>query len=164
MFHLKLIIIDLQNNGTPVDLVLLDFQLCRSGSVVSDLSYLLYSGVKKEIFGNLDYYLKIYYDSFSNTLRHFNLNPSLIFTFEDLKQEWKDHCAYGFIMAQLLLGNKFSKQYEKRNFVDLTEGGEFLNFTQDGQTQLMERYQTDVEKLNGILKDMAQHLYESDYL
>lgn len=55
-----------------------------------------------------DYYLKIYHDIFSETLKNFNLDPATIFTFEDLKKEWKNYCANGIIIGQMIcIRNKY---------------------------------------------------------
>lgn len=91
-----------------MDARLIDFQLCQYGSVVQDLAYFFYSGITKEIVEKFDYYLKIYHHTFSETLRLFSLEPSTIFTFEDLKKEWKNHCANGFIIGQMICStNKY---------------------------------------------------------
>lgn len=157
----KVFLFNLQGSGNPVHVKLLDFQLCRSGSVVSDLSYLLYSGVTKDIHDNLDHYLKIYHDSFSDTLRSYKLDPSKIFTFEDLKKEWKEHCTYGFLLATLLWGNKLSKSYEKRNLVEMEENNEFEKLK---DKNFIETYEVDTVRLNTIFVDLVKHLNKNDWL
>lgn len=147
-----------------MDVRFFDFQLCRNGSVVSDLSYLLYSGVTKEIFGKLDYYLKIYHDSFSDTLRSFDLDPSKIFSFQDLKKEWKDHSAFGFIMSQVIWRGKLSQSFEKRNLVELDEKNDNVENSNDTNILYAEKYKMDTKKLKEICLDLVQHFYENDFL
>lgn len=151
----------MQESQQPLIVKLIDFQICRSGSVVSDLSYLLYSAVTKNILDDLDHFLKIYHDSFSDTLRSYNLDPSAIFTFADLKAEWKNHFAYGYIISQVLWANKLMKAYDKRNFVELEENGIF-EWNNDEQSP--EKYELDVEKLDKILMDLTLHVNENGWL
>lgn len=148
----------MQEFGKPVDVKLLDFQACRSGTVVSDLAYLIYSGATKEVYGNLDHFLKIYHDSFADTLRSYNLDTSKIFTLDDLKSEWKDHCAIGFLLSALLWGNKLSKCYEKRNFFELEQSGTLAVETG------IDTYETDVDKLHTIFVDLVEHMNENNWL
>lgn len=154
----------MQTDGIPLDVRFIDFQLCRVGSVAIDLSFLIYAGTTKEIYGNLDHYLKIYYQSFCDTLRSYNLIPSEIFTFEDLKKEWKDHCKFGFILSQLLWRNKLSKTYERKNLVELEETMEFSGNEEKVIEEMMINYQIDRNRVRDIFVDLAHHMYENDYL
>lgn len=100
----------------------------------------------------------IYYNSFADTLRGFNLNPDQIFTFDDLKQEWKDHCQFGFILSQAVLRIKLGNVVEIPK-MDLYNGSE-LAVAQE----IMELWQTDEKRLREICLDLVQHLYDNDYL
>lgn len=110
-----------QEDGKFEDLRFVDFQLSRVGSVAHDLGYLFFSGVKKEIFDNFEDYLKIYHNSFSNTLRSYDLDPVEIFTFEDLKNEFKKYYLYGFVLGLIIWPNKLSDSYQTKSAVELSE-------------------------------------------
>lgn len=152
-----------QNCGFPTDVRLVDFQMCLSGSVVLDLSYLFYSGGTKEILDNLEHYLEIYYDSFSDTLRSFKLDPSKIFSFKNLKEEWKDHCAFGFIMGQMVWRNKLAQYTE--SVIAINDNKKFDDKGNTSRLQkIMDTFQIDEGKLREVVVDIVQHLHENDYL
>lgn len=152
-------------NGDIVDIRLIDFQLSCISSVVTDLCYLLYAGTKKEIFNKLPYYLKIYHNKFSDTLKSFNLDASEIFTIDDLEREWKEHSAYGLILSQLVWPSKLSKVYETRSLVELEEMDEKVYSADENEAKaLSEKYQLDVEQLMQISLDLVQHFYDNDSL
>lgn len=140
----------LQKDGNPLDVKLLDFQVSKRASVVCDLAYFFYSGVSKDILDNLDYYLKIYHDSFANTLRSFNLDPATIFTFEDLKEEFTEYYSYGFILGQLALQLK------------LNTGKNLSEAIKETDAQELER--NGLVKPYGICVDIVKHLYERKLL
>ena len=73
-----------------LDIKLIDFQLCQDNSPIHDLSYFFYSGASKKDFDDLDNYLKIYYHSFSDFAKELGTNLDELFSFETLKQEWKE--------------------------------------------------------------------------
>lgn len=146
-----------------MDIRIIDFQLCRYGSVVSDLAYLLYSGGTKEIFRQFDYYLRMYHDSFSSTLRDFGLDASKIFTFDDLKNEWRDNCAFGFAFSQMMWFSKLAKSYEKRNLLAVSEV-KTLGGVYDVDKEIAAKYDIDTSRLKEILVALAEHLYDNDYL
>lgn len=135
-----------------MDVKLVDFQLCRKGSVVNDLAYFVYSGVKKDILDNLDYYLKIYHDSFSTTLSSYNLDPASIFTFEDLKSEFKEYFVFGFIMSQLIWPIKLS------GYAKPTEALKDTDRHKKGPRSLQN------DEIKEVYIGIAEHLYKNKYL
>lgn len=145
-----------------LDMKIIDFQLCRISSVVSDLSYLIYSGASKAILGNLEYYLKIYHKTFSNTLRKFNLEPEKIFTFENLKEEWKAHCKFGFIFGQVTWRSKLQNNYEKRNLSELNE--EKIEILGDANQLFNHKYKDEFSEIKEVCLGIIEHLHNNDYL
>ncbi|XP_017785232.1 PREDICTED: uncharacterized protein LOC108568569 [Nicrophorus vespilloides] len=75
-----------------IDVRMLDFQLARKASPIVDLSYFLTtSGCSKDVFNNVDAFLKIYHDALVNTLDRLHCDPD-VFPFGELKRQW---CKYG---------------------------------------------------------------------
>ncbi|KAJ3649623.1 hypothetical protein Zmor_021354 [Zophobas morio] len=87
----------------PIDMRFLDLQVVKVGSPACDLSYALYSGAFKDVYDNLDDYLKIYYESFSSLLKGLGSDPEKLFPFEALKNHWKKYARFGMIMAYGIL-------------------------------------------------------------
>nr|CAH7750542.1 unnamed protein product [Callosobruchus chinensis] len=54
--------------NTAKDIRLIDFQLCRIGTPVFDLSYCFYSGASKALLSQLSYFLDVYHQSLSQSL------------------------------------------------------------------------------------------------
>ncbi|RZC41667.1 EcKinase domain containing protein, partial [Asbolus verrucosus] len=67
---------------------------------------------------NLDYYLKIYYKSFSSFLKKLGSEPEKLFPFEALKEHWKKYAKFGMIMALNILQIKMT---DKNDFVDFSD-------------------------------------------
>ncbi|KAJ8963396.1 hypothetical protein NQ318_018874 [Aromia moschata] len=121
------------------DIRLLDFQFSNIGTPACDLSYCLYSGGTKEIFDELDYYLKVYHASFAETIKEFGLDSDEVYPFDELKKDWKQYCKMGFILGLMVWRLKLTKDDDVK---DLTEVGdtddgvpkEFLSSSFDEET------------------------------
>ncbi|ENN80771.1 hypothetical protein YQE_02811, partial [Dendroctonus ponderosae] len=72
-------------NGELESIKFLDHQLGRNSTPVHDLSYLFYSGALKAEFYKLDYYLDLYYQSFSKFARELGADPNELLPLEALK-------------------------------------------------------------------------------
>lgn len=153
-----------QEHDQLSDIRLIDFQLCRSGSVVNDISYLIYSGVTKDILDSLDYFLKIYHDSFSNTLRAFDLEPSEIFSYEDFVVEWKAYCSFGFLLAPPIWTTKLAGSYEKKNLVELNDNIRTENRGTVSQDSNLEDQGQDQKKLREVFSNLVLHMFDRSYL
>ncbi|KAJ3659971.1 hypothetical protein Zmor_011631 [Zophobas morio] len=136
---------------------LLDLQLVKTGSPVCDLSYCLYSGASKEIFDNLDKYLKIYYDSLSTTLNEFGLESEKIFPFHVLKEHWKMYAKFGMIMSLVILRMKCTN---KEDLIDFTDDFE-KDMTEEQMAKLL-KFNEDDFKVR--VKDLLKHLCEIEAL
>ncbi|ERL87604.1 uncharacterized protein LOC109534049 [Dendroctonus ponderosae] len=86
-------------NGDLEDLKLLDHQCGRDSTPVHDLSYCFYSGASKPDFDKLDYYLDLYYHSFSKFAKELGADPDKLLPLEALKSDWKKYALMGIYMA-----------------------------------------------------------------
>ncbi|CAG9837621.1 unnamed protein product [Diabrotica balteata] len=106
--------------GELEDLKFIDFQTCKVGSAVYDLSYCIYSGGSKDVLDNLDYYLKLYHKNLTETCTLMGCEDFI--SLEELNQEWKDYCKFGWIMAMVILRAKLVNDDAKLDlYLMLTE-------------------------------------------
>lgn len=144
----------LQEARQVTDIRFLDFQMSKEGSPCCDLSYCLYSGASKEILKDLNYYLQLYHDSLSETLRQFGCDSRLLYPLQELKNDWKRFCKLGFTLALMLWKLKLTHDGEFKDledFVKLSEE-EFNSSAYDEETY------------KKVTRDLILHLYENDYL
>ncbi|XP_063888968.1 uncharacterized protein LOC135115860 [Scylla paramamosain] len=88
--------------GKPIDVRLIDLQICRKASPATDLNYFMYTSLngpeRKE---NLQAFLEIYYDTFSQVLS--GAGKAMPFNLEELKKEYHRLNLFGFIMALMVV-------------------------------------------------------------
>lgn len=133
----------------------LDFQIISSGSPVYDLSYFFYSGASGEAFEKLEHYLKIYYNSLTDTLHDFALDVETIYTFDKLKEEWIRYCIFGFALAILLWRIKL---VDKEAVPDLTE---YKDVDKIQPVKIAEEQQ---EKYKQIIRELVLHMHNNGFI
>lgn len=82
---------------------LLDFQLAYVTTPIHDLAYFFYSGASKHDMDRLDHYLDIYYDSFSEFVRELGADPTELYPYHVLKDEWKRYSVPGVILGEFFV-------------------------------------------------------------
>lgn len=138
-----------------MDIRLIDFQFIRTGLPAYDLAYCLYAGATREDLSKLDTYLKIYHDSLTSTLKEFSLDSEKIYSFTNLKEDWKKYCKFGFAMAILAWRLKFADPNKVPEAINL-EGGE--NVTP------FELVEGKVVEYNKRVRDLVMHMYNNGFL
>lgn len=128
--------------------------MTAEGSPCCDLSYCLYSAASKEILKDLDYYLRVYHDSLSATLRQFGCDSRTLYPLQELKNDWKRYCKLGFTMALMLWKLKLTYDGEFKDLEDFAK-------LRDGE---LKPSGYDEETYKKITRDLILHLYENDYL
>ncbi|XP_018566194.1 uncharacterized protein LOC108907134 [Anoplophora glabripennis] len=136
------------------DVRFLDFQLARPTSPCCDLSYCFYSGASREVLKDLDYYLQIYHDSLSETLKQFGCDSGKLYPLQELKKDWKIFCKFGLNMALMVWKVKFIYDDEVKTATDI-ENGEFDKMFQGGY---------DKDGYNKAIKDLVNHFHENGFL
>ncbi|KAK9872374.1 hypothetical protein WA026_017832 [Henosepilachna vigintioctopunctata] len=110
------------------EIKLIDWQSCRIGPPVCDLSYMLYSGASKEVLSNLEIYLKIYHNSLSSVLSQLKLDVNTVYPFEEMKRQWRKYYHYAVILSGLI--------WKFRSFGE-NQGVDPLNFkSEDGSSYI----------------------------
>nr|XP_027220332.1 uncharacterized protein LOC113812621 isoform X1 [Penaeus vannamei]XP_027220333.1 uncharacterized protein LOC113812621 isoform X2 [Penaeus vannamei]XP_027220334.1 uncharacterized protein LOC113812621 isoform X3 [Penaeus vannamei] len=86
---------------TPIEVMLLDLQLCRQASPATDLNYLFHSSLEGFVRKtNLESFLDIYYSSFLSVAEAGK--TAIPFSREELRQEYKNNLEYGLLLAMLV--------------------------------------------------------------
>lgn len=147
----------MDNFQKPVQIKIVDWQLVRFGSPVLDLSYFLYTSGSKEIFSNLNMYLKIYYNSLSKVLENCCYCSNDLFPFEVLQEQWKTYSKFGLGMAFLVVN------------VMLMDNNELPDVTTKEQTgeDFIKSFQANSGKdaqYIARMKDIILHFYENEWL
>lgn len=98
--------------GEPVDLRLIDFQMCRLLPPVVDVTHLLCFTAPENAIENLPKYLKVYYDSFSVFLRELGSDPDALYPFEVYMNHWKKYGKFGIALILFALRIIISEEHE----------------------------------------------------
>nr|CAH7750149.1 unnamed protein product [Callosobruchus chinensis] len=135
------------------DIRLIDFQICRAGTPVFDLSYCFYSGASKALLSQLSYFLDIYHRSLSRSLNQFGLSSEVIYPMSVLKEEWKRYCKFGVISATMIWKMKLAPDEEAPD----------LTLSED---EIMEKFGGDkfvTEEYLVKISDLVEHLKENNF-
>ncbi|XP_076066642.1 putative oxidoreductase dhs-27 [Oratosquilla oratoria] len=86
------------NNGVPVETMLVDFQFLRRSSPTTDLSHFFFTSLTGQVRRkNIDSFLQTYYDTLQDVVRAGGLQ--LDFTLEDLSKDYERRCLYGITVS-----------------------------------------------------------------
>ncbi|XP_068230082.1 uncharacterized protein [Palaemon carinicauda] len=76
------------DEGHPIDVMLLDLQMCREASIASDLNYFLYSSVSGDVrVPNIDHIMSVYHKSYKQVLEAAGL--PMFFDEKELMEEFR---------------------------------------------------------------------------
>ncbi|RZC41079.1 uncharacterized protein BDFB_009194, partial [Asbolus verrucosus] len=112
-----------ENNekNLPKKVALLDWQMSRFTTPITDLSYFLFACISQEDLENLNEILRNYYKSFSHHLKRLGSDPDRLYSFDQLLKDWKTYCKYGIMMASVILKIALT---EKDEIVDIAQAAE----------------------------------------
>ncbi|KAK8725671.1 hypothetical protein OTU49_010682, partial [Cherax quadricarinatus] len=89
-------------DGTPIEVMLLDLQVVRKCSPTTDLNYLLFTSLTGEVRKpNLDTFLDTYYSSFLSVMESADMDMPFTDTF--IKQEFQRKNVFGALFAMMLV-------------------------------------------------------------
>lgn len=87
--------------GEPVEVMLIDLQLSRYASAATDLNYFLYTSFNGDVRqANVQEFLAIYYNTFSSVLEAGEAAEP--FTQKELVQEYKNKHEYGLLFSIMI--------------------------------------------------------------
>jgi hypothetical protein len=128
------VVLNLQNDKSPINVAILDWQWAKYFSLIFDLSYFLFACISKDDIKDLEDILKVYYNSFTNHLKCLGVEePNAFYSFHQLLEEWKNYSRYGILSATIV--TKFTSA-EEDEVVDLAEATDRGNASQSFMIQL----------------------------
>lgn len=146
-------------NDTPVDIRLLDWQICRYASPVLDLMYFIFTASTKT-FRDRHYedLLNLYHDTLSDFLRRLGSDPEQMFPRTAFDDQLVRFGRFGLLMATMLLPIITTKKEDIPDLDGMAEklengvdvSSEINNFKSEG-TQDIYR-----EKMAGCCRDMVR--------
>ncbi|XP_060803442.1 uncharacterized protein LOC106140731 isoform X2 [Amyelois transitella] len=84
----------------PIDVILVDYQISRFASPVTDLSYFLYMSTDEELLENhYERLINLYYKTLSAVLRQCNVNVNEIYPEDIFQEHLKKYSVLGLIEA-----------------------------------------------------------------
>ncbi|KAK4314063.1 hypothetical protein Pmani_014625 [Petrolisthes manimaculis] len=90
------------DDGEPVEVMLLDLQINRFSSPATDLIYLMYTSLNGEVrIPNVNTFLDIYYDTFNTVMEAAGMD--MIFTRSELLKEFRSMSVLGAIYAMMVV-------------------------------------------------------------
>ncbi|XP_066990859.1 uncharacterized protein [Macrobrachium rosenbergii] len=88
--------------GRPVEVMLLDLQMCREASAASDLNYLLFTSVNGDVRKpNLRHFMSLYHSTYKEVLEGGDM--PMHFTIEELMEEFRDKNKFGLVFALVII-------------------------------------------------------------
>ncbi|XP_065163569.1 uncharacterized protein [Atheta coriaria] len=145
---------DVNDPTKPTKICLLDFQIMRLGSPVSDLSYFFYVSAPKQYLDQLDKYLRVYHDSLTSSLLEMKCKVTM--SFEDLKKEWKRGAVAGYNMSLVVSKIMASEGDEIIDFVNMTVETDFTK--EFGKESKHDAF------INNKLKLLTQHMFDNGFM
>ncbi|XP_063930086.1 uncharacterized protein LOC135142329 [Zophobas morio] len=97
---------------------ILDWQISKFTSPVTDLSYFLFAGISEENIADIDTILKDYYRYFCEYLKRLDSKFADMYTVENFFDWWKKYSKYGLVMCILPIKSLYS---EKKDLPDMAE-------------------------------------------
>ncbi|KAK7078257.1 hypothetical protein SK128_027803, partial [Halocaridina rubra] len=89
-------------DGHPIDVILLDLQVCRQASIATDLNYLLFTsltGKTRKL--NLRHFLLTYFSAYKEVLE--NAGLPMYFTEEELIAEYREKNTFGAYVGMMII-------------------------------------------------------------
>ncbi|KAL7648248.1 UNVERIFIED_CONTAM: hypothetical protein RMT77_000154 [Armadillidium vulgare] len=130
----------------PVDIRLLDLQVCTKASATTDFNYFFFTSLNGDFrWKNANTLVTTYYKSFSDVFKRAGKEPP--FSYLELKQELYDHKIFGMAAAILVLQFSLAQDEDVPNVVNLS-GDQVDNFI-DAQMKSFER----MSKREGPFRD-----------
>ncbi|XP_066937091.1 uncharacterized protein [Macrobrachium rosenbergii] len=103
--------------GHPVEVMLVDLQACREASIGCDLNYFLYTSVTGDVRKpNLDHFMSLYYSAYKRVLEGGNM--PMHFTEEEIAEEFRSKNTFGLLFAVMIIPAILTEPEETPEFSD----------------------------------------------
>ncbi|XP_022920841.2 uncharacterized protein [Onthophagus taurus] len=141
------------DNGKPVNIKLLDWQVQRFNSPILDVSYFFYNVATKDTIKDFNKYFNLYYNTLADFLKRLGSDPKKVFPKAIYLSHWKKYAKFGLTMAFggfLMLANK-------DNMPNLLEGDDLKISNPSDDFEGRKDYQQ-------LMKMLVEHFLERDFL
>lgn len=146
--------------GQPVEVMLLDLQICRLSSLAIDLNYFIFSSIPRSERKNLEEYLSLYHSSFMQVMAAGGCDAP--FSREELSQEFKKKNTYGFMYASILIPILVAEAQDVLDFDSATDGRS-KDFVEELKQNAMKMLASN-QLLKPRLKDLFDDIVENQEL
>ncbi|XP_068230091.1 uncharacterized protein [Palaemon carinicauda] len=103
--------------GQPVEVMLVDLQVCREASIACDLNYFLYTSLTGDVRKpNLDRFLSLYHSTYERVLE--GTDTPMPFTEEDVWEEFRSKNKLGLLFAMVIVPAILMEPEEAPDFSD----------------------------------------------
>lgn len=121
------------DDGEPVEVMLVDVQVTRFSSPTTDLNYMLYTSVSGDVRRlHLDTFLDVYHNTFTTIMESNGMD--MIFTRSEILQDFRDKNVLGLLFAVALVPFMLSEPEETLD-MDLPDLDAFLNDANESALQ-----------------------------
>ncbi|XP_069184328.1 uncharacterized protein [Procambarus clarkii] len=142
-------------DGDPVEVMLLDLQWSRVASPATDLNFLLYTSLHgNDRKANWRDLLSSYYDTFRGVMKAGERN--MPFTLEELHQEYRDKMEYGIIYSTTLLAFSLGEREDAPDIINMKEDDmpNLLEQTRHVTSNMMENNQDYRSRFFALFDDL----------
>nr|XP_053631429.1 uncharacterized protein LOC128687886 [Cherax quadricarinatus]XP_053631430.1 uncharacterized protein LOC128687886 [Cherax quadricarinatus] len=139
--------------GDPVDVRILDFQMCYVASLATDIAEFFYTCLSShDRKTHLDRLLFIYFASFSNVLKA--SGKAIPFTYKELQDEYKAKFLYGVVAAICKLPIIVAEEDEIPDMDSYVDQKTFSNTQQSSMITMIQKYNNFQPRFLSIFKEL----------
>ncbi|KAJ3646072.1 hypothetical protein Zmor_023683 [Zophobas morio] len=106
---------------------ILDWQISKFTSPVTDLSYFLFAGISKEDIADMDTILRDYHKYFCEYLRRLGSKVADKYTVEKLFDEWRNYGRYGVLFCILPIKSLYTEKEDLPDMAEAADRGEDIS-------------------------------------
>ncbi|KAL1505263.1 hypothetical protein ABEB36_004864 [Hypothenemus hampei] len=114
-----------EKSKIPLDIKLIDWQICQISTPIYDLSYFLFINADKKDLYQYSKYLKHYYAVMKEILKEFGLELESFYPYDLLDKDFKKYCKLGFFVCQIMMQQATTKG-KTHDFVKMADEGQNL--------------------------------------
>ena len=145
-----------QVTGKPVEVLLIDLQICREGDPFSDVNYTLFVSTNEDLRRKyLTSMLHVYYDTFTNVCNNFSVPTLPGWSWDEFNRRFHRAQMFGIYMAVSLLPLVLKNQDEIVDMENMKVSAEDMQsedfMTSEAGKKLMEDFLSS-QKENPVLK------------
>ncbi|KAJ3646083.1 hypothetical protein Zmor_023693 [Zophobas morio] len=112
-----------EEKTTVSRVAILDWQVSKFTSPVTDLSYFLFAGISKEDLADIDTILRDYYKYLCEYLRRLSSKFADTYTLENFFDDWKKYGQYGLVMCIMPIKTLYSKKKDLPDLAEIADRG-----------------------------------------